>query len=142
MPANDGLKYDLRMSQRPQAGAVLFAKDHDTLTRFYVEGLGLALMSRGTDHAVLGCEGFQLVVHQIPADSASGITIESPPRRRERNAIKLAFAIASLEQARRSVAPLGGVVDPPSAEWSDHETTTCTGHDPEGNVFNVFVYRN
>ena len=141
MPAKDVLKYELTMSERPQAGAVLFAKDHDNLTRFYVEGLGLTLISRGADHAVLGCDGFRLVVHQIPPDSASGITIESPPRRRERSAIKLAFAIASLEQARRSVAPLGGVVDPLSAEWSDHETTTCTGHDPEGNVFSVFVYR-
>jgi predicted enzyme related to lactoylglutathione lyase len=127
--------------ERPKAGAVLFAKDHISLTRFYVEAFGLTALDRGDDHAVLGCEGFRLVVHQIPADAASGVKIDTPPRRREGAAIKLCFAVESLERVRRTVAALGGTLDPSEAEWTDSESTTCKGHDPEGNVFNVFVYR-
>jgi predicted enzyme related to lactoylglutathione lyase len=126
---------------RPRAGAVVFAKDFANLTRFYVQAFGLTPLTRGNDHSVLGCEGFRLVVHQIPAETASGISIDNPPRRRERGAVKLSFAVDSLEQARRDVATLGGIIDPPDTEWSDGETTTCKGHDPEGNTFNVFAYR-
>ena len=129
------------MSERPRAGAVLFAKDHAMLARFYIEAFGLTHLDRGDYHVVLGCDGFRLVVHQIPPDLASGVKLDSPPRRREQGAVKLAFAVDSLARVRRIVAPLGGVVDPPESEWSDSESTTCKGHDPEGNVFNVFVYR-
>lgn len=129
------------MMGKPQVGAVLFAKDYVSLTRFYVEAMGLTLRERRDDHAVLACEGFSLVVHQIPADIAARVTIDSPPRRREQGAIKLCFAVDSLERVRRSVVKLGGLVDPPDTEWTDEERITCKGHDPEGNVFNVFVYR-
>jgi predicted enzyme related to lactoylglutathione lyase len=129
------------MSERPRAGAVVFAKDHVALTRFYVEAFGLTLLDRGHYHVVLGCEGFRLVVHQIPPDIAAGVKIDNPPRRREQAAVKLAFAVDSLARVRGTVASLGGVVDPPETEWSDNESTTCKGHDPEGNTFNVFVYR-
>ena len=127
--------------ERPRAGAVLFAKDFANLTRFYAEAFGWAPLSSGDDHSVLACDGFRLVVHQIPRDIASGIQIESPPRRREHGAVKLSFAVDNLDRVRRDVATRGGVVDPPDREWSDRDTTTCTGHDPEGNTFNVFVYR-
>jgi len=127
--------------ERPKAGAVLFAKDHANLARFYTEAMGLTPLSRAADHIVLACEGFRLVVHQIPSAIADEIKIDSPPRRRESGAIKLSFAVDSLEHVRTAVAALGGTVDPVASEWSDGETTTCIGHDPEGNTFNVFVYR-
>jgi predicted enzyme related to lactoylglutathione lyase len=129
------------MMGKPRVGAVVFAKDYLGLTRFYVEAMGLSLWHRHDDHAVIGCEGFSLVIHQIPRDIAAAITIDRPPRRREQGAIKLSFAVDSLERVRQSVAALGGIVDPPDTEWSDDESTTCKGHDPEGNTFNVFVYR-
>jgi len=126
---------------KPKVGAVVFAKDFVSLTRFYVEAMGLTLLGQHDDRAVIVCEGFSLVIHQIPRDIAAAITIERPPRRREKGTIKLSFAVESLERVRQSVAALGGVVDPPETEWSDDESITCTGHDPEGNTFNVFVYR-
>ncbi len=128
-------------TDRPQAGAVLFAKDHAALARFYVEAMALTQFAQGDDHIVLACRGFRLVVHRIPPAIAQGITVDVPPRRRESGAVKLAFAVDSLERARQRVAALGGIVDPPDTEWSDDETTTCKGHDPEGNTFNVFAYR-
>lgn len=126
---------------KPKAGAVLFAKDHANLARFYTEAMRLTPVSRDADHIVLACEGFRLVVHQIPSAIADEIKIDTPPRRRESGAIKLSFAVDSLEHLRTAVAALGGTVDPVASEWSDAETTTCMGHDPEGNTFNVFVYR-
>ena len=129
------------MEERPKVGAVLFAKDFDRLTRFYVEAMGLTPLDRAESHTVLGCEGFRLVVHQIPPDVASGVKIDATPLRREGGAIKLSFAVEDLERIRQLVSRLGGMVDPPETEWTDDEATTCKGHDPEGNVFNVFVYR-
>ncbi|HEY7191462.1 MAG TPA: VOC family protein [Vicinamibacterales bacterium] len=127
---------------QPRVSAVLFAKDYVSLTGFYVEAMGLALREeRHDDHAVLVCEGFSLVIHQIPADIAAVVKIDRPPRRREDATIKLCFAVDSLERVRRSAAALGGIVDGPDTEWTDEESITCKGHDPEGNVFNVFVYR-
>ena len=126
---------------KPKVGAVVFAKDYVALTRFYVEAMGLTLLHRRDDHTVLACEGFRLVIHQIPRAIAATIAIERPPRRRETGTIKLSFAVDSLERVRESVAALGGLVDPPETEWSDDESITCKGHDPEGNTFNVFVYR-
>lgn len=129
------------MMHKPRVGAVLFAKDYVGLTRFYVEAMGLTLRSRRDDHAVIVCEGFSLVVHQMPRDLAAAVKIDRPPRRREQAAIKLCFAVDSLDRVRELVLALGGIVDGPETEWSDDESITCTGHDPEGNVFNVFVYR-
>jgi predicted enzyme related to lactoylglutathione lyase len=129
------------MMGKPRVGAVLFAKDYDSLTRFYVEAMGLTLLERRDDHAVIACEGFSLVVHQMPRDIAATVKIDRPPRRREQGAIKLCYAVDSLDRVRGSVAALGGIVDPAETEWSDEESITCKGHDPEGNVFNVFVYR-
>jgi predicted enzyme related to lactoylglutathione lyase len=129
------------MMGKPKVGAVVFAKDYAALTRFYVEAMGLALLAQRDDHAVLVCEGFSLVIHQIPSDIAATIKIDRPPRRREQGTVKLSFAVDSLERVRQSVAALGGLVDPPETEWSDDESITCKGHDPEGNTFNVFVYR-
>ena len=117
--------------------AVLFAKDAASLTRFYQETLGLTLTRREDTHAVLSCPGFDLVVHQIPRAIADGITIERPPRRRELAAIKLSFPVESLERVRSVAAPLGGLLDPATTEWSDDGAATCMGHDPEGNVFQV-----
>jgi predicted enzyme related to lactoylglutathione lyase len=129
------------MMGKPKVGAVVFAKDYVALTRFYVEAMGLTLLHQRDDHAVIVCEGFSLVIHQIPGDIAAVIKIDRPPRRREQGTIKLSFAVDGLERVRQSVAALGGLVDPPETEWSDDESITCKGHDPEGNAFNVFVYR-
>ena len=74
---------------KPKAGAVLFAKDHANLARFYTEAMRLTPVSRDADHIVLACEGFRLVVHQIPSAIADEIKIDTPPRRRESGAIKV-----------------------------------------------------
>lgn len=120
-----------------RVSAVLFAKNRASLTTFYRETLGLVLSKEADDHAILSRPGFDLVVHQIPEPIARTITIASPPRRREQGAIKLSFPVESLARVRATAASLGGLLDPPDTEWTDGSRTTCMGHDPEGNVFQV-----
>jgi predicted enzyme related to lactoylglutathione lyase len=117
--------------------AVLFAKDLAKLAMFYRETLGLEMTKNEDDHVVLSYPGFDLIVHQIPPRFAESIVIADPPQRRERGAIKLGFPVASIERARKTATSLGGVIDPPSAEWTYDGATTCPGNDPEGNVFQV-----
>lgn len=45
--------------------AVLFVKDLERVAAFYVGALALTRLSGDKDHAVLECDGFELVVHQI-----------------------------------------------------------------------------
>jgi predicted enzyme related to lactoylglutathione lyase len=120
-----------------KVSAVLFAKDLAKLATFYRETLGLEMTKNEADHTVLRYPGFDLIVHQIPPRFADSIVIADPPQRRERGAIKLGFPVASIERARTTAASLGGVIDPPSAEWNYEGATICPGNDPEGNVFQV-----
>jgi predicted enzyme related to lactoylglutathione lyase len=120
-----------------RVSAVLFAKDHAKLSAFYRDTLSLRLTKAREDHTILSAGGFDLVVHQIPKHIAGSITIEQPPQRRERAAIKLSFPVQDIAAVRAIAGPLGGALDPPSAEWRDGDVTTCKGHDPEGNVFQV-----
>lgn len=120
-----------------RVSAVLFAKDFTKLSEFYWQVLELALTESRDNYTKLSAPGFDLVVHQIPKHIVDSKTLERPPRRREHAAIKLGFPVDSIERARAAAASLGGVLDPPASEWTDGGTTTCMGHDPEGNVFQV-----
>jgi catechol 2,3-dioxygenase-like lactoylglutathione lyase family enzyme len=62
--------------------AVLFVKDLVGATAFYAGALGMTRVSGDQDHAVMNCDGFELVVHQIPKQIADTIVIAQPPIRR------------------------------------------------------------
>ena len=51
--------------------AVLFVKDLADVAAFYTAALGMNVRSSDEQHRVLECEGFELVVHQIPKSIAS-----------------------------------------------------------------------
>ena len=117
--------------------AVLFAKDQAKVAAFYRDALGLPCKTSDTDHTILACGGFDLMIHQIPAPIAASIIITAPPRRRETGAIRLDFTIKSVAGARSIAASQGGQVDDAPPAWAAPGANVRLGYDPEGNVFLV-----
>jgi enamine deaminase RidA (YjgF/YER057c/UK114 family) len=123
-------------------GAVIYAKDMARVAAFYQQVCGLQPAGGDNSHRVLLAGESQLIVHAIPARDADGIAIAQPPARREDMPIKPVFGVASLAAARACACALGGVLDPVACEWAyvgqDQTRTLCDGHDPEGNVFQLW----
>lgn len=84
---------------------------------------------------VLESRDIQLLVHRIPPDIAAGISIGSPPQKRENTALKFFFTADSLAAARATAARLGGEVF--AERWRGPGFIVCNAMDPEGNVFQV-----
>jgi predicted enzyme related to lactoylglutathione lyase len=118
-------------------GAVLYAKDLDTVAAFYSGVVGLEVRRTHNDHIVLESQVFQLVVLRIPKHIANSITIQNPPVRRENTPIKLVFFVESLANARVAAGPLGGALNAEEQEWRFEGYKVCDGCDPEGNVFQL-----
>ena len=117
--------------------AVLFVKDLGAATAFYIGALSLTRVAGDTDHAILECDGFELVVHQIPKPIAETIVITSPPVRRVWGALRLDFPVASIADARGLARSLGGDVDDAPPPWAARDAGFFFGYDPEGNQFGV-----
>ena len=126
------------MSSELAFGAVVFAKDVPTLSRFYEAVLGLERLHSADDHCVLrAASGMELVVHGIPRAIADTYSISTPPERREDCALKLFFPVPSLALARARARALGGDLQGPEQEWEMRGFRACDGHDPEGNVLQL-----
>jgi hypothetical protein len=117
--------------------AILFAKDLEKVAVFYVGALGMVRVSGDKEHAVLDCDGFELVVHQIPKNIADTIVITQPPVRRVWGALRLDYPVASADSSRRLARSLGGDVDSAPPPWAGNDTSLFLGYDPEGNQFGV-----
>ena len=92
-------------------GAVVYAKDLARVSAFYADVVGLPVIQAAVDHVVHQASDFQLVVHAIPTAIAETIQIQDPPLRREETAVKLVFAVASLDRARTQAAAHGGEIE-------------------------------
>ena len=121
----------------PPAAAVVYAKDLPAMLRFYGSLLGLPVVLREADHAVLAKAGFELVLLAMPAAIAAQVTVSTPPEVREKTPIKLCFGVPSLGAARALAPALGGWLKPVAAEWHWRGKVGCDGVDPEGNVFQL-----
>jgi catechol 2,3-dioxygenase-like lactoylglutathione lyase family enzyme len=117
--------------------AILFVKDLQKVAAFYIGALALTRVSGDVDHAVLECDGFELIVHQIPKPIAETIVVTQPPVRRVWGAIRLDFPVASIGDSRKLARALGGEVDDAPPAWADRNANLFFGHDPEGNQFGV-----
>ena len=115
--------------------AVPFVKDLEAVAAFYVGALALTRLSGDKDHAILECDGFELVVHQIPTQIADTIVIAQPPIRRVWGAVRLDFPVASVADSRKLARSLGGEIDDAPPAWADRNANLFFGHDPEGNQF-------
>jgi len=117
--------------------AILFVKDLGRVSAFYVGALGLTRASGDQDHAVLRCDSFELVVHQVPKPIADSIVITDPPVRRVLGAMRLDFPVTKVADARKLARSLGGSVDDAPPPWADPKTNLFFGYDPEGNQFGI-----
>jgi catechol 2,3-dioxygenase-like lactoylglutathione lyase family enzyme len=117
--------------------AILFVKDLQQVAAFYIGALALTRVSGDVDHVVLECDGFELVVHQIPKPIAETIVVTQPPVRRVWGAIRLDFPVASIAGSRKLARALGGEIDDAPPVWADRSANLFFGHDPEGNQFGV-----
>lgn len=120
-----------------EVSAVLFAKDHAKVARFYREALGLSHTEGDDEHSVLNCRGFDLVVHQIPKHYLDELGPDKPPAQRGNGSIRLNFPVDSIDAARSIAEKLGGRVDDAPPEWAPKDANFYLGHDPEGNVFKL-----
>jgi predicted enzyme related to lactoylglutathione lyase len=117
--------------------AVLFAKDLQRVASFYREVFGASVLRRDSEHEVLSCLGFHLVVHQIPKEFVQSMAVTTPPERRERGAVRLDFPVADLEVSRRNAQRLGGQIDASPPSWAADDGSFFLGYDPEGNAIGV-----
>ena len=117
-------------------GAVLFVKDFQRMRDFYAGMLETRPLSEEwTDsHAVFDLNGGTFVLHAIPDDYARGIKIASPPEARERNPVKVIFAVEDVPSECSRLAARG--VTMLQRPWQN-PTESCDGVDPEGNVFQI-----
>jgi predicted enzyme related to lactoylglutathione lyase len=117
--------------------ALLFAKRLGVVAEFYQAVFGARISHSDASHAVLDFDGFNLMIHQLPAHLAVAVAVKSPPERREQTAIRLDYPVEDLARSRSEAARLGGVIDESPPPWAANDTKFFLGHDPEGNVFGV-----
>jgi predicted enzyme related to lactoylglutathione lyase len=122
------------MADAIQSGAVLFAKHVDHLAGFYEAIVPMRRLGADGGAIILETDMMQLVVHPIPKRIADTIEITVPPARRGDAAIKIVFAVDSLDRVRREASALGGGLNPASAVFTTRGFRACDGHDPEGNI--------
>jgi predicted enzyme related to lactoylglutathione lyase len=118
-----------------RAGALIYAKDLDRLSRFYQTLLSMQLLSADREHHVIESAEIQLVIHAIPPHIAVTIAIATPPEPREEQAIKLFFTVPSLSGAETVTASLGGNLFGPVYEGPGFKVRN--GCDPEGNILQL-----
>jgi hypothetical protein len=118
------------MSTNIRPGVVIFTGDHTRLAKFYEGMTGLTVSVADDDITMLRSDTFELVIHSLPSEPA----VSNPPRVREDSYIKPFFPVASLSEARKKAAVLGGQLRPQSAEWTARGFRACEAIDPDGNV--------
>jgi len=111
-------------------GGVIFVKDLARMAAFYGDVLGLKPIESAQSWVQFEAGGSTLGLHAIPKPVADQIEISSPPVARERNPVKLVFAVESLEVERERLGQLG--VTLLERPWGNIDAV-----DPEGNVFQL-----
>ena len=115
-------------------GLVVYAKNKQRVSAFYQMTLGLLTEASDTFHDLLRGHGHEIVVHAIPQEYATDITIEQPPRPREDTPFKPVFVVGSLAEVRRAAEASGGHLRPDSHAWEYLGHKVLDGWDPEGNI--------
>jgi predicted enzyme related to lactoylglutathione lyase len=118
-----------------RAGAFVYAKDLERVTRFYEAMFGMQRLHADEAHVVLQSPDIQLLVHAIPPAYAADIVITQPPIPREEQALKFFLSVASVAAARATAGPLGGSVD--TMLWDGPGFRACNAVDPEGNILQI-----
>ncbi len=117
-----------------RAHVALYGLDIAKLAAYYTTIAGFEIHEVDDGFTSLHIPTLELVLVRIRPEHAAGLVVTDPPDRREDTPIKLSLVVPSLATARVAAPALGGVVDPPEAEWTWGGFTRVDGHDPEGNV--------
>ena len=120
--------------QHGQAGLVVFAKSVKKLSAFYARTLGLEVLESARSHRLLRGNGYEVVVHAIPAKIAREIPIAKPPVLREDSAMKPSFVVPDLQALRLAVVATGGWLKSDDMAWTIRGHKVLDGCDPEGNI--------
>jgi predicted enzyme related to lactoylglutathione lyase len=120
--------------------AILYVKDLERMKRFYGAMLGASPGNQEwTDvWATFKTGGACFSLHAIPAETARGIKIESPPVPREEHPVKLIFEVKDVEAERARLESLG--IQTLRRPWQK-PGEACDAVDPEGNVFQICSQR-
>jgi catechol 2,3-dioxygenase-like lactoylglutathione lyase family enzyme len=119
---------------------VVYAKDKRRVSAFYRRTLGLVAVEDESTHDLLRGAGIELVVHAIPQEYASHISIANPPRVREETPLKPVFRVESLEAVRLAAESAGGSLQPTDRARQYNGAIVLDGCDPEGNVVQFRQY--
>ncbi len=124
------------MSNLPPTCLVLFVDDVAKLTAFYSNVANMAIRHQDSAYAVLGIDGFELILHAMQSESppntaTSNITV------REDSYTKLCLPVSDIATARAKAEALGGAIKSLEYEWVFQGIRACDGHDPEGNVIQL-----
>ena len=121
-------------------GLVVYAKDKRRVSAFYRKTLGLVATEEQSTHDLLRGPGIELVIHAIPHEYASQISVANPPQVREQTPLKPVFLVESLEAVRLAAEATGGSLQPAHRAWQYNGAIVLDGCDPEGNVVQFRQY--
>lgn len=123
------------MAGPARTGVLIYAKDAEKLTQFYVKVLAARVLHADNDHKVLSTADVQLIVHAIPPHIAETFEVPVPPVPREEQAIKPFFTVESLNTAEGAAVECGGLVCGPV--WPGPGFDARNVCDPEGNILHL-----
>jgi len=118
-----------------RAGALIYAKRLEALSKFYQSLLSMTVLLAEADHHVLENQDIQLIIHAIPEHIARTFEISVPPEPREEQAIKLFFTLPGLGEGEKKIQELGGGLLGPAYDGPGFKARNA--FDLEGNVFHL-----
>lgn len=118
-----------------RTGVLIYAKNLLSVSVFYEQVLGARVLRADDEHRVLQSPDVQVIIHAIPEQYSSSITIQAPPEAREEQAIKPFFTVESLAVAERTAERYGGRVWGPV--WPGPGMNVRNVCDPEGNIVHL-----
>lgn len=127
-------QHDVMPEPPTRLSLVIYAKDKGLVSAFYRQALDLIAIEEQSTHDLLRGSGIELVIHAIPQEYASQISITNPPRVREDTPLKPIFLVGSLEAVRLAAQRTGGSLHPAERSWLYNGAVILDGCDPEGNV--------
>ena len=106
-------------------GAIIYSTNLQCLSDFYVQLFSMQVIRETADFISLDKDGFNLIIH-IPPFTLPHSSV---------SAVKLFFAVASIENARAQAIELGG--EALDGEWANPIFTVANIVDNEGNHIQI-----
>jgi len=119
-------------------GAVLYAKNLDTLTQFYCEIGGKQVDGSEGEFAIIAGSETEFIILQAPMEIASQIVIEDPPAVRAGTPLKPIFQVSSIAEILQTLSEFEARPVPDAKPWKFRQYLVQDIVDPEGNVIQLW----